>query len=155
MQESIRDTTPRSRIEGVRTVFSGIQPSGDVQLGNYIGAIKGWVDRQEEKENYFCIVDLHALTVPQEPDELRHQTRSLAAMLFAAGLDPEKCTIFVQSPRDGARRGVLAAQLRHAHRLAGAHDAVQGEGGEPGERVDGAAGLPRAHGGRHPALRRP
>ena len=56
------ETTSPGRVEGVRRVFSGIQPSGDVQLGNYIGAIKGWVDRQEEKENYFCIVDLHALT---------------------------------------------------------------------------------------------
>ena len=91
------ETTGPGRVEGKRRVFSGIQPSGDVQLGNYIGAIKGWVDRQEEKENYFCIVDLHALTVPQDPAELRHQTRSLAAMLFAAGLDPEKCAIFVQS----------------------------------------------------------
>ena len=80
-----------------RRVFSGIQPSGDVQLGNYLGAIKGWADRQAEKENFFCIVDLHALTTPQEPDELRHQTRSLAAMLFAAGLDPDKSTIFIQS----------------------------------------------------------
>ena len=96
-QERELGTPDHSRVEGVRRVFSGIQPSGDVQLGNYIGAIKGWVDRQEEKENYFCIVDLHALTTPQEPDELRHQTRSLAAMLFASGLDPEKCTIFVQS----------------------------------------------------------
>ena len=95
--ESIRETAGRSRAEGKRTVFSGIQPSGDVQLGNYIGAIKGWVDRQEEKENYFCIVDLHALTVLQDPAELRRQTRSLAAMLFAAGLDPDKCTVFVQS----------------------------------------------------------
>ena len=80
-----------------RRVFSGIQPSGDVQLGNYLGAIKGWADRQAEKENFFCIVDLHALTTPQDPDELRHQTRSLAAMLFAAGLDPDKSTIFIQS----------------------------------------------------------
>ena len=96
-QAGVRETAGGDRVEGVRTVFSGIQPSGDVQLGNYIGAIKGWVDRQEEKENYFCIVDLHALTVPQDPEELRFQTRSLAAMLFAAGLDPEKCTVFVQS----------------------------------------------------------
>lgn len=96
-QQREQQATGPGRIEGVRTVFSGIQPSGDVQLGNYIGAIKGWVDRQAEKENYFCIVDLHALTVPQDPEELRYQTRSLAAMLFAAGLDPEKCTIFVQS----------------------------------------------------------
>ena len=80
-----------------RRVFSGIQPSGDVQLGNYLGAIKGWVQRQAEKENFFCIVDLHALTTPQDPEELRHQTRSLAAMLFAAGLDPNECSIFIQS----------------------------------------------------------
>ena len=80
-----------------RRVFSGIQPSGDVQLGNYLGAIKGWVERQAEKENFFCIVDLHAITVPQKPEVLRHQTRSLAAMLFAAGLDPKKCTVFIQS----------------------------------------------------------
>ena len=80
-----------------RRVFSGIQPSGDVQLGNYLGAIKGWVQRQAEKENFFCIVDLHALTTPQDPEELRHQTRSLAAMLFAAGLDPDECSVFIQS----------------------------------------------------------
>ena len=80
-----------------RRVFSGIQPSGDVQLGNYLGAIKGWVQRQAEKENFFCIVDLHALTTPQDPEELRHQTRSLAAMLFAAGLDPNECSVFIQS----------------------------------------------------------
>ncbi len=78
-------------------VFSGIQPSGDMQLGNYLGAVKGWVARQAEKENFFCLVDLHTLTVPQDPEELRHQTRSLAAMLLAAGLDPGRCTLFLQS----------------------------------------------------------
>ena len=80
-----------------RRVFSGIQPSGEVHLGNYLGAIKGWVDRQAEKENYFCIVDLHAITVPQDPTWLRAQTRSLATLLFAAGLDPSESTIFIQS----------------------------------------------------------
>ncbi len=80
-----------------RRVFSGIQPSGEVQLGNYLGAIKGWVERQEEKINFFCLVDLHAITVYQDPDELRNQTRSLAAVLFAAGLHPDKSTVFVQS----------------------------------------------------------
>jgi tryptophanyl-tRNA synthetase len=80
-----------------KTVFSGIQPSGDLQLGNYLGAIKGWVDRQAEKNNFFCIVDLHSLTVPQDPDDLRFQTRSLAAWLLAAGIDPDKCTLFIQS----------------------------------------------------------
>ncbi|MCH2303970.1 MAG: tryptophan--tRNA ligase [SAR202 cluster bacterium] len=78
-------------------VFSGIQPSGDVQLGNYLGAIKGWVDRQDEKDNFFCIVDLHALTVYQDPNNLNHQIKSLAAILFAAGLDPAKCSVFIQS----------------------------------------------------------
>ena len=114
------ETTGQGRVEGKRRVFSGIQPSGDVQLGNYIGAIKGWVERQEEKENYFCIVDLHALTVPQDPAELRHQTRSLAAMLFASGLRPGQVHHLRPEPRYGARRGLLAAQLRHAHRLVGA-----------------------------------
>jgi tryptophanyl-tRNA synthetase len=68
-----------------------------VHLGNYLGAVKRWVDGQRHKENYFCIVDLHSLTVPQDPDTLRRQTRSLAALLLAAGLDPDQCTLFVQS----------------------------------------------------------
>ncbi|MQG03681.1 MAG: tryptophan--tRNA ligase [SAR202 cluster bacterium] len=80
-----------------KVVFSGVQPSGDPQLGNYLGAFKGWVERQEEKINYFCIVDLHALTVAPDPKELRKQTRELAAILFACGLDPKKTTLFVQS----------------------------------------------------------
>ncbi|PKB65054.1 MAG: tryptophan--tRNA ligase [SAR202 cluster bacterium Io17-Chloro-G3] len=80
-----------------KVVFSGVQPSGDPQLGNYLGAFKGWVERQEEKINYFCIVDLHALTVAPDPKELRKQTRELAAILFACGLDPRKTTLFVQS----------------------------------------------------------
>ena len=80
-----------------KRVLSGIQPSGDQQLGNYLGAIKGWVERQGDKENYFCIVDLHALTALQDPNELRRQTRSLAALLFAAGLDPDQCSVFIQS----------------------------------------------------------
>ena len=80
-----------------RRVFSGVQPSGDPQLGNYIGAFKGWVERQDEKENFFCVVDLHAITMDSDPEELRRQTRELAAVLFACGLDPAKSTLFVQS----------------------------------------------------------
>ena len=68
-----------------------------MQLGNYLGAVKGWVDRQSESESFFCIVDLHAITVPQDPEELRGQTRALAAMLFAAGLEPARSTLFIQS----------------------------------------------------------
>src|SRR5829696_8904036 len=78
-------------------VLSGIQPSGNLHLGNYLGAIKRWVERQEEFDNFFCIVDLHAITVPQDPAELRTHTRELAAIYLAAGLDEEKATIFVQS----------------------------------------------------------
>lgn len=78
-------------------VFSGIQPTGGIHIGNYLGAIKGWVARQDEKENYFCIVDLHALTVPQDPAALREQVWMMTALLLAAGLDPARCTLFVQS----------------------------------------------------------
>jgi tryptophanyl-tRNA synthetase len=80
-----------------RRVFSGIKPSGGMHLGNYLGAVKRWADQQDLKENYFCIVDLHTLTVPQDPEGLRQETRSLAAMLFACGLDPDRSTLFIQS----------------------------------------------------------
>jgi tryptophanyl-tRNA synthetase len=82
-----------------RRVFSGIQPSSDIHLGNYIGAVKRWVEMQEnpEKENIFCIVDLHALTVPQDPKLLRARTLELMALFLAVGLDPEKSLLFVQS----------------------------------------------------------
>ncbi len=80
-----------------KRVFSGIQPTGNIHLGNYLGAVKNWVDAQDEKENFFCIVDLHSLTVPQDPDELRFQTRALAAMLLACGINPDKSTLFIQS----------------------------------------------------------
>ena len=80
-----------------KIVFSGVQPSGDPQLGNYLGAFKGWVQRQTEKTNYFCVVDLHALTVTPDPEDLRTQPRELAAILFASGIDPYQSTLFVQS----------------------------------------------------------
>ncbi|MBX6765088.1 MAG: tryptophan--tRNA ligase [Rubrobacteraceae bacterium] len=78
-------------------VFSGIQPSGNLHIGNYLGALKNWVAIQDDYENYFCIVDLHALTVPQDPKELRRKIREVAAIYLAAGLDPERCVIFRQS----------------------------------------------------------
>jgi tryptophanyl-tRNA synthetase len=78
-------------------VFSGIQPSGKLHIGNYLGALKQWVARQDEKENYFCIVDLHAITEYIEPQTLLRLTREAAAVYFAAGLNPEKSTVFVQS----------------------------------------------------------
>jgi tryptophanyl-tRNA synthetase len=78
-------------------VFSGIQPSGNIHIGNYLGAMRHFVADQDLFDNIFCIVDLHAITVPQDPAELRAATRELAAMYFAVGLDPERCAIFVQS----------------------------------------------------------
>ncbi len=80
-----------------KRVFSGIQPTGNTHIGNYLGAIRNWVARQDEKENFFCVVDLHSLTVPQDPEELRYATRAMAAVLLAAGIDPDKSTLFVQS----------------------------------------------------------
>lgn len=78
-------------------VFSGIQPSGALHIGNYLGAIQQWVAGQGEKTNFICVVDLHAITVPQDPASLRQQTRELTALLIACGIDPERTTLFVQS----------------------------------------------------------
>jgi tryptophanyl-tRNA synthetase len=78
-------------------VFSGIQPTGEVHLGNYLGAIRRWVVRQHENDAIHCIVDLHALTVPKDPDELRTKTAELLQVLVAAGLDPDVTTLFCQS----------------------------------------------------------
>jgi tryptophanyl-tRNA synthetase len=78
-------------------IFSGIQPSGSLHIGNYLGAVKNWVDLQHKYESFFCIVDYHAITVPYEPDDLRARTADMALSLLAAGLDPSKCTLFVQS----------------------------------------------------------
>lgn len=81
----------------MKTIFSGIQPSGTITLGNYIGALKQFIDLQHEYNCYFCIVDQHAITVPQEKQELRKNIRSLAALYVAVGIDPEKATLFIQS----------------------------------------------------------
>lgn len=78
-------------------VFSGVQPTGEPHLGNYLGAFRQWVKGQETKENFFCIVDLHSLTVPYDPEQLRDRTRKLAAALFAAGINPQKSNLFIQS----------------------------------------------------------
>ena len=80
----------------VTRVFSGIKPTGSVQLGNYLGALRNWVAMQNEADCVYCVVDLHALTTPHDPDDLRAATLSLAQMLLAVGLDPDRCTLFVQ-----------------------------------------------------------
>lgn len=81
----------------MKTIFSGIQPSGELTLGNYLGAIKQFVELQNEYNCYFCVVDEHAITVPQEKEALQKNIRSLAALYVACGLDPKKATLFIQS----------------------------------------------------------
>ncbi|SCN24290.1 Tryptophan-tRNA ligase [Clostridium sp. N3C] len=83
--------------ERKKIIFSGIQPSGSLTLGNYIGAIKNWVKLQDDYECLYCVVDLHAITVKQDPKELRQRTLEVLAIYIASGLDPEKNTLFIQS----------------------------------------------------------
>ena len=78
-------------------IFSGIQPSGELTLGNYLGALRNFLDYQDDNECYYCIVNQHAITVPQDPKALFENTRRLAALYLAVGLDPKKATLFVQS----------------------------------------------------------
>lgn len=80
-----------------KRIFSGAQPTGELHLGNYIGALKNWVALQDEYESFYCIVDLHAITLPQDPKVLRQKTLDLARIYLAAGIDAEKSCVFVQS----------------------------------------------------------
>jgi len=81
----------------VARVFSGIQPTGDMHLGNYLGAVRQWVADQDTHDALYCVVDLHAITLPHDPTALADRTRRTAMLLLAAGLDPTRCTLFVQS----------------------------------------------------------
>ncbi|GLH57896.1 tryptophan--tRNA ligase [Helicobacter ailurogastricus] len=87
-------------------VFSGIQPTGGVHLGNYLGAIKQWVQAQDIYENIFCVVNAHAITIPKDPKELRQQSLEMATLLLACGIDPKKSSLFIQSQMD--EHGALA-----------------------------------------------
>jgi tryptophanyl-tRNA synthetase len=78
-------------------IFSGIQPSGELHIGNYLGAVKNWVELQRSYESFFCVVDYHAITLPYKPDDLRVRRREMTISLLASGLDPSIATIFVQS----------------------------------------------------------
>ncbi|MBI2637399.1 MAG: hypothetical protein HYW88_00730, partial [Candidatus Sungbacteria bacterium] len=80
-----------------QTIFSGIQPSGDIHIGNYLGAIKQFVKLQEETDALFCIVDEHAITVPQDPKTLHEKTLEVAMLYLAAGIEPKKSVVFIQS----------------------------------------------------------
>ena len=90
--------TEQASYSGPNRVFSGIQPTGNLHLGNYLGALKKFTDLQNDGwEGIYCVVDLHAITMPVEPAALQNQTRQIAAAMMAAGLDPDTSTIFVQS----------------------------------------------------------
>lgn len=82
---------------GKQRILSGVQPTGNLHLGNYLGAIGNWVEIQGEYENFFCVVDLHAITVPHDPKSLAHDTYNIAALYLACGIDLRYSTIFVQS----------------------------------------------------------
>lgn len=98
--ENARVIEPEDKIKEVerrKRVLSGVQPTGSLHLGNYLGAIRNWVNLQELYDTYFMVVDLHAITVPHDPKELQQSTRSSAALYMACGIDPAKARIFIQS----------------------------------------------------------
>ena len=82
---------------GKQRILSGVQPTGNLHLGNYLGAIRNWVENQQNYDNFFCVVDLHAITVPHEPKQLAQNTYAIAALYLACGIDLQYSTIFVQS----------------------------------------------------------
>ena len=84
-------------MEEKKVMLSGIQPSGDLHLGNYLGAIKNWVERTDEFDNFYFMADMHTITVRQNPADLRRRTLEQMAQYIACGLDPEKNTLFIQS----------------------------------------------------------
>jgi len=81
----------------MKRVFSGVQPTGNIHIGNYLGAFKQFVELQDENECVYCIVDMHSITLPQDPKELADSTQSVAAIYMAVGVDPKKSILFVQS----------------------------------------------------------
>lgn len=97
-----------------KRIFSGAQPTGELHIGNYLGALKNWVALQDEYESFYCIVNLHALTLPQDPKTLRQKTLDLARIYLAAGVDPEKATIFLQSdvPEHAELTWILSCSAR-------------------------------------------
>ncbi|MBR3302293.1 MAG: tryptophan--tRNA ligase, partial [Firmicutes bacterium] len=84
-----------------KRVFSGVQPTGNLHIGNYLGALKQFVALQDEAEAIYCVVDMHSITVPQDPEQLKSHIKDIAALYMAVGVDPKKAIIFVQSDVPG------------------------------------------------------
>ncbi len=118
---------PLCTIGPVARVFSGIQPTGDLHLGNLLGAVRNWVIDQHANDSVFCIVDLHAITVPKEPGEVGAATLELAQVLIACGLDPQVCTLFAQSHVPQHTELAWVLQCNTGLRGADPHDTVQGQ----------------------------
>ena len=140
-------------------VFSGVQPTGNLHLGNYLGAIKRFVELQDTHDCIYCVVDLHAITVPMSvwggPKELAQRDAPGDGRLHRRRHRSEEAHRLQPEPGGRARRARLDIQLRRAARLAQPHDAVQGEGRQgPRERLDRALRLSGADGRRHPRLSR-
>ena len=107
-----------------KRVFSGIQPTGNIHIGNYLGATRHWAAEQDNYDNIFCIVDLHAITVPQDPKVLKAKIREVTGLLLAAGIDPRKSDCFCPVARPRAQRACLDSQLLYPDGLDAAHDPV-------------------------------
>ena len=133
-------------------VFSGIQPSGNLHIGNYLGALKNWVRMQHDYESIYCIVDLHAITVYQEPNELLAKIREIAALFLAAGIDPKVSSVIVQSAVPA--HAELAWMLTCVTPMGWLSRMTQFKAkSEKQETVgDGLLAIPGADGRRHPAL---
>ena len=143
----------------VERVFSGVQPTGNLHLGNYLGAIVNFVKLQETHNCLYCVVDMHAITQPVEvwggPAELARNTREVTAAFIASGIDPKKAHRVQPEPGVRTRGTGLDLQLRGAGRLAQPHDPVQGKGRQGSrERVGRSVRLSGADGGRHSAVSR-
>ena len=139
----------------VERVFSGVQPTGNLHLGNYLGAITKFVELQKTHDCLYCVVDLHAITLPQKPEELKASIREVTAAFIACGIDPENTYCVQSEPGHRACRACLGVQLRGAHRLAQPHDSVQGKGRQgPRERLRRALCLSLPDGRRYSCLSR-
>ena len=114
-----------------RRILSGMQPTNRLHLGNYLGALKNWVSLQrEDYECLFCVVDLHAITLPYENERLADATREIAAAYIAAGIDPKKCVLFPQSAVPEHSQLMWLLGHHGADGQARTHDPVQGQGGQ-------------------------
>jgi tryptophanyl-tRNA synthetase len=122
-----------------KRIFSGAQPTGQLHIGNYLGALKNWVALQDEYESFYCIVNLHALTLPQDPAVLKQKTLDLARIYLAAGIDPETSTIFVQS--DAAEHAELTWILSCIARMGELERMTQFKDKSKGKRERAGAGL--------------